>query len=52
MINFQTSPDQYHHWKLPVDGAVATLTRDVQEDETLAEGYKLRLNSYDLCVYI
>lgn len=52
MINFQTSPDQYHHWKLTVDGAVATLTMDVQEDETLAEGYKLKLNSYDLGVDI
>jgi len=52
MINFQTSPDQYHHWKLNVDGAVATLNMDVQEDETLAEGYKLKLNSYDLGVDI
>jgi benzoyl-CoA-dihydrodiol lyase len=52
MINFQTSPDQYHHWKLNVDGAVATLSMDVQEDETLAEGYKLKLNSYDLGVDI
>ena len=25
---------------------------DVQEDETLAEGYKLKLNSYDLGVDI
>jgi benzoyl-CoA-dihydrodiol lyase len=52
MINFQTSPDQYHHWKLNVDGAVANLSMDVQEDQTLAEGYKLKLNSYDLGVDI
>ena len=52
MINFQTSPDQYHHWKLAVDGPVANLSMDVQEDETLAEGYKLKLNSYDLGVDI
>ena len=52
MINFQTSPDQYHHWKLKVDGAIATLSMDVQEDQTLAEGYKLKLNSYDLGVDI
>jgi benzoyl-CoA-dihydrodiol lyase len=52
MINFQTSPEQYKHWKLDVDGAVATLSMDVQEDETLAEGYKLKLNSYDLGVDI
>jgi benzoyl-CoA-dihydrodiol lyase len=52
MINFQTSPDQYKHWKLSIDGAVARLSMDVQEDQTLAEGYKLKLNSYDLGVDI
>lgn len=52
MINFQTSPDQYKHWKLSIAGAVAKLSMDVQEDETLAEGYKLKLNSYDLGVDI
>jgi benzoyl-CoA-dihydrodiol lyase len=52
MINFQTSPDHYKHWKLSVAGAVATLSMDVQEDVTLAEGYKLKLNSYDLGVDI
>src|SRR5947208_15442514 len=48
MINFETSPERYKHWKLSVDGSVATLSMDVQEDETLGEGYKLKLNSYDL----
>jgi len=52
MINFQTSPDQYKHWKLSFDGAVARLSMDVAEDETLADGYKLKLNSYDLGVDI
>jgi benzoyl-CoA-dihydrodiol lyase len=52
MINFQTSPDQYQHWKLNVAGPVATLTMDVSEDVTLGEGYKLKLNSYDLGVDI
>jgi benzoyl-CoA-dihydrodiol lyase len=52
MINFQTSPDQYKHWKLNIEGSMATLTMDVQEDVTLAEGYKLKLNSYDLGVDI
>jgi benzoyl-CoA-dihydrodiol lyase len=52
MINFQTSPEQYKHWKLSIDGEVARLAMDVQEDETLAEGYKLKLNSYDLGVDI
>ena len=52
MINFQTSPEQYRHWKLSVDGPVANLSMDVQEDATLATGYKLKLNSYDLGVDI
>src|SRR5690349_21618010 len=52
VISFQTSPDRYRHWKLQSDGDVATLSMDVQEDETLAEGYKLKLNSYDLGVDI
>jgi benzoyl-CoA-dihydrodiol lyase len=52
MINFQTSPAQYKHWKLSIDGEVARLSMDVQEDVTLAEGYKLKLNSYDLGVDI
>lgn len=52
VITFGTEPDQYNHWKLAIDGPVATLSMDVQEDETLADGYKLKLNSYDLGVDI
>ncbi len=52
MINFQTSPDQYKHWELSIEGPVATLSMDVQEDQTIADGYKLKLNSYDLGVDI
>jgi benzoyl-CoA-dihydrodiol lyase len=52
MISFETQPDRYHHWKLGFDGAVATLTLDVAEDQALGEGYKLKLNSYDLGVDI
>ena len=52
MIKFQTTPNEYKHWKLEISGAVATLSMDVQEDETLAGGYKLKLNSYDLGVDI
>src|SRR4026209_553700 len=51
-ILFQTAPEQYKHWRLGIAGPVATLSMDVQEDETLAEGYKLKLNSYDLGVDI
>lgn len=52
MIKFATAPEQYKHWQLAIDGPVATLTMDVNEAETLNEGYKLKLNSYDLGVDI
>jgi benzoyl-CoA-dihydrodiol lyase len=51
-IDFQTDPSKYRHWKLAVDGEVATLTMDVDERATLFEGYELKLNSYDLGVDI
>ena len=52
LISFDTTPDQYFHWKLAVDGAVATLSMNVNEDKGLKPGYKLKLNSYDLGVDI
>jgi len=51
-ISFATSPDRYRHWKLEVDGNIARLILDVQEDATLRPGYALKLNSYDLGVDI
>src|ERR1700694_5395705 len=51
-IDFQTDPQHYRHWKLEVDGEVATLTMDVDENAGLFEGYQLKLNSYDLGVDI
>jgi len=52
MIDFATHPEQYRHWKLDIDGPVATLAMDVQEDGGLEPGYVLKLNSYDLGVDI
>ena len=51
-IDFQTDPSRYRHWKLSVEGDVATLTMDVDENGGLFEGYQLKLNSYDLGVDI
>ena len=51
-IDFQTDPSKYRHWKLKVDGEVATLLMDVDEKGALFEGYELKLNSYDLGVDI
>lgn len=52
MISFETSPEQYRHWKLRIDGAIAFVEMDVQEDAALKPDYKLKLNSYDLGVDI
>ena len=52
-VTFELTPAQYKHWKLTVDGAVATLAMDVREDAGLRPNdYKLKLNSYDLGVDI
>ncbi len=51
-IDFETHPDRYRHWRLAVDGDLATLTMDVDEDAPARPGYVLKLNSYDLGVDI
>jgi benzoyl-CoA-dihydrodiol lyase len=51
-VDFAVEPAAYHHWKLSVDGEVATLLMDVDENAPLFEGYQLKLNSYDLGVDI
>src|SRR5215216_8137156 len=51
-VDFRTDTSRYRHWKLDVDGQVATLTMDVDESAGLRPGYRLKLNSYDLGVDI
>ncbi|HEV8673104.1 MAG TPA: 2,3-epoxybenzoyl-CoA dihydrolase [Methylomirabilota bacterium] len=51
-MDFRTEPSRYKHWKLAIDGRVATLAMDVQEDGGIRPGYELKLNSYDLGVDI
>ena len=51
-VDFDTSPGTYRHWRLDVDGEVATLTLAVDESAGLVPGYELKLNSYDLGVDI
>ena len=46
-IDFQTDPSRYRHWKIDVDGSVAPLTMDVDENAWLFEGYHPHPNSYD-----
>jgi len=52
VVDFQTDPSRYKHWRLAFDGPVATLTMDVAEDGGIRPAYKLKLNSYDLGVDI
>ena len=52
MVSFATHPAKYQHWHLKVDGDVARLTLDINEDGGIKPGYKLKLNSYDLGVDI
>jgi len=52
MIDFRTHPDRYRHWKLSVEGEVATLLMDVDPAGGLFDGYELKMNSYDLGVDI
>jgi benzoyl-CoA-dihydrodiol lyase len=51
-VDYRTAPSSYKHWKLTFEGQVATLAMDVVEDGGLRDGYKLKLNSYDLGVDI
>src|SRR4026209_1943970 len=51
-VDFRTEPARYRHWKLALEGRVATLAMDVREDGGLVPGYELNLNSYDLGVDI
>ncbi|MDU8927387.1 2,3-epoxybenzoyl-CoA dihydrolase [Alisedimentitalea sp. MJ-SS2] len=52
VIDFQTDPSKYRHWRVEYDGPFANLYMDVDEDGGLFDGYQLKLNSYDLGVDI
>src|SRR5680860_754357 len=43
-VSFDTSPDVYRHWRLEVDGNVATLTLAVDPDGGLVPGYEWKVN--------
>jgi benzoyl-CoA-dihydrodiol lyase len=52
LVSFATEPGNYRHWTLSVEGDVARLKLDIDEDGGIKPGYKLKLNSYDLGVDI
>lgn len=49
-VEFNTHPDRYVHLQLQVDGPVATISLDIQEERGHREDYALKLNSYDISV--
>jgi benzoyl-CoA-dihydrodiol lyase len=51
-VDFQTDPSRYRHWRIEVDGDVASLIMDVDPAGGLSDQYELKLNSYDLAVDI
>ena len=51
-VDYRTDPSRYRHWRLAVDGTIATLSMAVAEEGGIRPGYKLKLNSYDLGVDI
>ena len=51
-VDYRIDPSRYRHWSIACDGAVATLSLDIDEDAGIRPGYKLKLNSYDLGVDI
>ncbi|SDV49732.1 2,3-epoxybenzoyl-CoA dihydrolase [Chitinasiproducens palmae] len=51
-VDYRTDPSQYRHWRLSFNGPVATLGIDIDEAGGIRDGYRLKLNSYDLGVDI
>lgn len=52
LVDYQTHPGRYQHWRFTCDGPIATLALDVKEGGGIRPGYTLKLNSYDLGVDI
>ena len=52
IVDFQTDPSRYRHWRIEIEGDVANLVMDVDAAGGLSDQYELKLNSYDLAVDI
>ncbi|HET6963300.1 MAG TPA: 2,3-epoxybenzoyl-CoA dihydrolase [Acidimicrobiales bacterium] len=51
-VDFRCERDGYRHWRVEVEGPVATVTLAVDPEGGLRPDYELKLNSYDLSVDI
>ena len=49
-VSFDTKPYNWTHWKLDIQGAVATMSMDIELHGGFRPGYELKLNSYDIGV--
>jgi benzoyl-CoA-dihydrodiol lyase len=50
IFTYDREPDSWRHWHVAIDGRVATVSMAVDPDGGIVDGYKLKLNSYDLGV--
>src|SRR5215831_17841547 len=51
-VDFGTDPGRYRHLRLEIDGEIARIVIEADEQGGIAPGYELKLNSYDLGVDI
>ena len=51
-VTFDTTPYEWSHWNVDIDGSIATVALNIQEHSPYRPGYELKLNSYDLGVDI
>jgi benzoyl-CoA-dihydrodiol lyase len=51
-VDFDTDPSRYRHLRLEVDGGIARIVIEADEQGGIDPGYELKLNSYDLGVDI
>src|SRR5581483_5896700 len=52
LVTFDRADGQHRHWKVSVDGRIATVAMNVDPEHGLSDAYRLKLNSYDLAVDI
>ena len=52
IASFDRHPDSYQHWRLEIEGDIATLWMDVSPEGSLSGDEDLVLNSYDMSVDI
>ncbi|HEY5989088.1 MAG TPA: 2,3-epoxybenzoyl-CoA dihydrolase [Streptosporangiaceae bacterium] len=51
-VSFATDPSRYRHLRLETDGPIGRIVLECDENGGVADGYELKLNSYDLGVDI